>query len=347
MAGQTTTTLPQRQLRNGLAVTEIGFGTAPIGGFRYQLSDTTAVDAMEALWQAGGRNYDSSPYYGYGRGEMRLGQFLRAAERPGVVVSTKIGRVMRRIRPEDDRAALRPNGLEFWPEFDYSYDGAMRSLEQSYLRLGVPKIDIVLIHDVDIWTHGSLDAASRRFDEAMNGAYRALAELRRSGDIKAIGAGINEQAWCRRFIEAGDFDCMMLAGRYTLIDHQPEVSELFDLCREKQVGILLAGTFNSGILASGAGPEATFDYKPAPDTIQDKVRRVQEVCRRHNVGLPAAAIQFVLAEPVIKSAVLGAIHPDEVKANVASYRTPIPGAFWTELKDRGLLAGNLPVPAGA
>jgi D-threo-aldose 1-dehydrogenase len=342
-----TPALAMRRLRTSVEVTEIGFGTAPIGGFRAHVPEADAQGAMDALWRAGGRYWDTSPYYGYGRSELRIGGFLRSAERPGIVLSTKIGRWMRRIQPGDDRSTLRPNGLEFWPVFDYSYDGAMRSLEQSFLRLGVPRIDIALIHDVDVWTHGSQDAAQRMFDTAMNGAYRALDELRRAGDIRAIGAGINEAAWCRKFIETGDFDCMMLAGRYTLIDHAPEVRDLFALCRARNVGILLAGVFNSGILATGSRADATFDYKPASAEVQARVQRVEAVCRRHNASLSAAAIQFALAEPVIKSAVLGAVRAAEVEANIAAYRAPIPPGFWAELKDSGLLARELPVPGGS
>lgn len=342
----TDATLPTRRLeRSGLEVTEIGFGSAPIGASRTWVSDEDSSNAMNAAWQAGVRYYDTSPFYGYGRGELRIGGFLRTVDREKAVLSTKIGRWMRPIRSGDDISNLRPFALKFMPVFDYTYEGTMRALEQSWVRLGLPRIDIVFIHDIDVWTHGSEDTTKRLFDIAMNGAYRALDELRRNGDIKAIGAGVNQQEWSRRFVEAGEFDCMMLAGRYTLIDHEPEVLDYFELCKRKGVGILLAGVFNSGILATGSTPAATFDYAPAKEKVHAKVRKVEAVCRRHGVSLPGAAMKFALAQPVVKSAVLGAVKGAEVATNMAALRAPIPKAFWDELKSENLLAANLPVPS--
>ena len=197
--------------RSELELTEFGFGSAPIGNFRFNISDEDAYGAMSAAWEGGCRYFDTSPFYGYGRSELRVGQFLRNRIDESYVLSTKIGRWMRPLRASDNISNLRKGGLPFIPNFDPSYDGTMRSLEQSFLRLGLNHIDIVFIHDIDAFSHGSDAVAEPLFELAMTGAYRALTELRRSGEIKAIGAGINETSWCRRFVEAGEFDCMMLA----------------------------------------------------------------------------------------------------------------------------------------
>ena len=340
--------LPTRRIIGaGLEVSEIGFGGAPIGNFRFNASDDEAQGAMAALWDGGGRYYDTSPFYGYGRSELRVGRFLRGVDAHRYVLSTKVGRWMRPLRAGDDTSTLRAGGLPFFPTFDPSYDGAMRSLEQSYLRLGLKRIDIALIHDVDAFTHGSDAAAERYFDLAMNGAYRALTELRRSGEVIAIGAGINETRWCRRFVEAGDFDCMMLAGQYTLLEHSAETLAFFEICRQKQVGLLLAGVFNSGLLAGGAKSGATFHYNPPSPAILERVARIEKICQAHGVSLNAAAIQFVLAEPLVKSAVLGATHAGEVRSNLAACRLDLPSRFWADLKGAGLLPAALPVPPAA
>ena len=327
-----------------LDVTEIGFGSAPIGNFRFNASDDDAHAAMTALWDAGGRLYDTSPFYGYGRAELRIGRFLRGVDPGAYALSTKVGRWMRPLRPGDDTSGMRRGGLPFFPTYDLSYEGTMRSLEQSYLRLGVDRIDIALIHDVDAYTHGSDAAAAPLFDAAMEGAYRALDELRRAGQVRAIGAGINDTRWCARFVEAGDFDCMMLAGQYTLLEHSAETQALLRRCGEKGMSVLMAGVFNSGILAGGSQSGATFHYQVPAPAILERVRRIEAVASAYGVPLAAAAIQFVLAHPVVASAVLGATRASEVEANIRAYRHAIPAAFWAELTDAGIIAGGLPVP---
>lgn len=340
--------LPARPIgKAGLAVTEIGFGGAPIGNFRFQISDGDAHAAMDALWQGGGRLYDTSPYYGYGRSELRVGRFLQSVPASDYVLSTKIGRVMRPLRASDDTSGLRVGGLPMFPQFDYSYDGVMRSLEHSYLRMGVGRIDIALIHDVDAFTHGSDAAAEPYFKAAMEGAYKALDELRRSGDLKAIGAGINDTRWCRRFVEGGDFDCIMMAGQYTLLTQSAETLDFIELCRKRDVGLLLAAVFNSGLLVLGSKSQATYNYNPPPADVMARLARIEEIAAAHRVALNAAAIQFVLAEPVVRSAVLGATRAQEVEANLTAYRTPIPAAFWADLKGARLLAPNVPIPRSA
>ncbi|MFN0164600.1 MAG: aldo/keto reductase [Burkholderiales bacterium] len=331
----------------GLEVTEIGFGSAPIGNFRYNTTDVDAQAAQAALWAGGGRLYDTSPFYGYGRAEQRVGRFLQSVDAREYVLSTKVGRWMRPLRATDDTTGMRRGGLPFFPTFDVSYDGAMRSLEHSFLRLGLDRIDIVLIHDVDAFTHGSDAAAAPLFDAAMEGAYRALDELRRNGQVRAIGAGINDTRWCRRFVEAGNFDCMMLAGQYTLLNHPQEALDFIDLCRSKNVKLMLAAVFNSGLLAAGSASGALFNYGPVPAEVMERLRRIEAVAAAHGVPLNAAAIQFVLANPVVASAVLGATSAAEVAGNLSAYRQQIPAAFWSDLRNAGLIDRSVPLPGGA
>ena len=226
-------------------------------------------------------------------------------------------------------------GYSHAPRFDYSYDGAMRSIEHSLLRTGLDRLDIVLIHDCDVWTHGKEEAPAR-FKEAMEGCYRALDKLRNEKVIKAIGFGINEADTCVKFAKAGDFDVAMMAGRYTLID-QTGLAEFLPLALEKNMGVMLAGVFNSGILATGSVAHAKFDYADAPKAVVDKVKAIEAICRKHKVTLRQAAIQFAFAHPAVVSVVLGAIKPEEVKANVHDASVEIPAGLWSDLKSAKLL----------
>lgn len=342
-------TLAKRRLgRSTLDVTEIGFGSAPLGDLYTKLDDATAIATVSEALARGITLFDSSPHYGNGLAEHRCGTALRRVPRDSFVLSTKVGRWM------NPRGAKRgPNGGTASPgfaggfphaaSFDYSYDGAMRSFEQSMLRLGVDAIDIVLIHDVDVWTHGR-DNIEQRFREAMEGAYRALAQLRSEGVVKAIGVGLNEADMCARFARAGDFDTMLLAGRYSLLE-QPALDAFLPLALEKKIGVMLGGVFNSGILATGPVAGARYNYRIAPPDIVARVERIEKVCRAHGVALADAALKFPLGHPAVSSIVLGAVVPEEVQRNVISLAATIPAALWRDLKGEGLLAGNVPVPA--
>ena len=345
---KTADNMPTRSIgATDLQVTEIGFGAAPIGNFRFNTTDEQAHEAMAALWAGGGRLYDTSPFYGYGRSELRVGRFLRTVPAQDYVLSTKVGRWMRPLRAGDDTSGMRKGGLPFFPTFDVSYDGAMRSLEHSFIRMGVDRIDIVLIHDVDAFTHGSDAAAQPLFEQAMEGAYKALESLRRSGEIRAIGAGINDTRWCRRFVEAGDFDCMMLAGQYTLLEHSDETLDFIDLCQRRKVSLLLAGVFNSGLLAGGSHSNARFHYREPSAEVLARVARIEAIAAEYGTSLIAAAIQFALACPVAASAVLGATCAGEVQANLQEYRRPVPAEFWSALRKQGLLSASVPVPGAS
>ena len=339
---------PQSRRRLGqsaLEVTALGFGAAPIGGFRAAQSEPEAVAVVEEAWAQGVRLFDTSPFYGYGRSELCVGAALRDKPRQDFVLSTKIGRVMRPLRPGDaEPAGMRRGGLPgFVPDFDYSYDGVMRSVEQSCLRLGLSRLDVLLVHDVDFWTIGDRDLLEARFRMVMDSGYRALDELRRAGVIGAIGCGLNETEMCLRFTRAGDFDCMLLAGRYTLLE-QGALDTLFPACIERGMSIILGGPFNSGILAGPVRDGAWYDYAPAPQALIDRARRIEAVCQRHGVELPAAALHFPLAHPVIASIIPGALAPAEVAQNAARLRHPIPAALWDELRHEGLIAPAAPTP---
>jgi D-threo-aldose 1-dehydrogenase len=332
--------------RNGteLSFSTMGLGTVPIGELYEVIDETTAIATVEQAYHSGIRLFDTSPHYGNGIAEARLGAGLRGAPRAGLVVSTKIGRVMDPLGkpPERNKDVISPGfvgGYRHAPHFDYSYDGTMRSVEQSLLRTGLSRLDVVLIHDCDVWTHGQ--DAGRRFAEAMDGAYRALDKLRSDKTVAAIGFGINEADTCVKFARAGDFDLAMMAGRYTLLD-QSGVGEFMPLAVEKKMGVMLAGVFNSGILATGAVPGAKFEYGAAPPGILERVRRIEEICARRGTSIRRAAMQFPMAHPAVVSIVLGAARPGEVEANVADVEAPIPAALWSDLKAAGLLSEDMP-----
>jgi D-threo-aldose 1-dehydrogenase len=338
---------PTERRRLGSApveVTSLGLGCGPLGGFRRSIPEDEALGIVRTAYDAGARLFDTSPLYGYGRSELRLGQVLRQLPRESFVVSTKVGRWLTPRQLGRSYEGLRAGGLDFAPTYDLSYDGAMRALEQSHCRLGLASIDIVLIHDVDLYTHGP-ERFEQHYREAVEGAYPALDELRRAGVIKAVGIGVNDVEPCLRFARDTDLDCMLLAGRYTLLE-QGAIEALLPLCTEKRIGIVVGGPFNSGILAQGAIEGATYNSRPAPPAVLERVRRIEAVCGRHGVSLAAAALQFPLAHPAISSIIPGALSADEAAANATALALAIPAAFWAELQDEGLLHPAAPVPGG-
>ena len=338
--------LPKRKIgKTKLEVTTLGLGGAPMGGFRATISDAEAAALVETAWQDGVRYYDTSPFYGYGRSELRMGAGLREKPRDEFVLSTKIGRIMHAMKPGERKATdFRENGLPgFAPEFDYTYDGVMRSLEHSHLRLGMAKIDIALIHDVDFWTIKDREILNHRFKTVMDSGYRALDELRKAGVIGAIGVGINESDTSLRFIQAGDFDCMLLAGRYTLLE-QGGLAEFLPECIKRNVSVILGGPYNSGILTGGVKTGATHDYVPAAAALVEKAQKIEAVCKRHGVELGAAAMQFPLFHPAVASVIPGALAVREVKENVARIGARIPSDLWSELKREKLLDPASPTP---
>ncbi len=333
-----------RAAKERLSLSLLGFGGAPLGNLYAAVSEDAAEATLAAAWDAGIRMFDSSPFYGLGLSEERFGRGLSRRPRDAYVLSTKIGRVLSDCAPGEvpQTAFVEPAQRTF--RFDYSYDGVMRSHEDSLKRLKVDRIDILLVHDIDVWTHGSQDEADRRIKEFFDlGGYRALDELRAAGAVKAIGAGVNEWEVCETLLGLGDFDCFLLAGRYTLLE-QEALDSFLPLCEKRDVGIILGGPFNSGILATGAIPGALFDYRPAPSPIMARVARLDAICASYDVKLIAAALQFVLAHPSVKTVIPGANAPKQVDANVALLDAKIPPAFWADLKSQALIRPDAPVP---
>jgi D-threo-aldose 1-dehydrogenase len=328
-----------------LEVTELGLGGAPMGGFRATISDAEAMTLTDAAYEGGVRYFDTSPFYGYGRSELRIGAALREKPRHEYVLSTKVGRVMRAMRPgEKPPADFRENGLPgFAPAFDYTYDGVMRSLEHSHLRLGLARIDIALIHDVDFWTIKDRAVLEERFKRVMDSGFKALDELRKAGVIGAIGVGINEADTSLRFIQAGNFDCMLLAGRYTLLE-QGGLQAFLPECVRRNVSVILGGPYNSGILTGGVKPGATHDYVAAPTHLIEKAQKIEAACQRHGVELGAAALQFPLFHPAVCSVIPGALSAPEVKQNIGRLSAKIPVELWSELKRERLLDPSAPTP---
>jgi D-threo-aldose 1-dehydrogenase len=317
--------------RRDLFVSALGVGTAPFGSMPD--SDEAIRGAFDTLYAAGLRYFDTAPFYGTGLAERRLGACMRHVERPSLVVSTKVGRLLMPV------GAPVSGSKAFEVQYDYSYDGTMRSIEHSMQRLGTNSLDIVLIHDVNRRWQG--DLVEQRYKEAMAGAHKALSELRDAGAIKAFGVGVNDWSILLRFAADGDFDCFMLAGRYTLLDHTALDTFMPD-CQRRGISVLMAAPFNSGILATGARDGATFFYVEADAGIKDRTRRIEAVCERHGVALAAAALQFPLHHPAVASVVTGMRSAGEATANLAHCRAPIPQAFWDELKMLDLMDRNAP-----
>jgi D-threo-aldose 1-dehydrogenase len=294
------------------------FGGAPIGGLYSPVTDQAAAGTLAAAWAAGIRAFDTAPHYGAGLSERRIGEFLTGRPRDEFTVSTKVGR---RLVPANGDVH-GDEGFHGTPPLsrvrDYSRDGVRRSLEESLGRLGLDRVDIALIHDPD-------DFMGQAADEA----YPALAGLRAQGTVRAVGAGMNSAAALAWLVERCDLDCVLVAGRYTLLD-QSAAEVLFPLCLRRGVAVLAGGVFNSGILTR-PDDGATYDYAPASSAVLERARRMRDACAQHGVPLPAAALQFTLHHPAITAAVVGARTAEEITVDVSYLETHIPGALWAEL----------------
>jgi len=317
--------------KTALQVTRMGMGGAALGGLYHEVSDADATAAVGAAVALGVNHFDTAPLYGHGLSERRMGEELRKVPRESFVLSTKVGRVLVPAKGKVESFWF-DHPAPFEPVFDFSYDGVMRSFEDSLKRLGLERVDILYIHDPD-----------DNYDEALLGAYPALARLRSEGVVSAIGAGMNQAEMLARFAREGDFDCFLLAGRYTLID-QSGLAELLPLCERKKISIVVGGPYNSGILAGGALSGSKFDYKSAAPEVVAKVHRVQGVALRHGISLKAAALQFPLAHPAVVSVIPGARSATEVEENFRLMAVEIPGDFWQELRAERLLPEEAPVP---
>lgn len=328
--------------RVNLDVTAFAFGTAPIGNIFREIDEVTAAEMVDQAWDAGVRFFDTAPMYGHGLSELRTGQALRWRPRDEFVLATKVGRRLKPARRGSIDFAPWVNAAPFAMEFDYSYDGTMRAFEDSLQRLALEHVDIVFIHDIDVFTRGA--EQPEVFRQAMDGSWRALERLRTEGAVKAIGVGVNEWEVCLEALKQRDFDAFLLAGRYTLLE-QDALDAFLPLCEERGAAVLVGGGFNSGILATGATPGAKYNYAPAPAAILEKVAKIEAVCADHGVPLPAAALQFVVAHPAIPSFCAGTRTVAQLEQNLAWFSHPIPPDFWTDLKHQGLLREDAPVPA--
>ena len=351
----------------------LGLGTVPIGGLYEPVTDDDAYRLVRRSYELGIRLFDTAPQYGSGLAETRLGQVLPEFDRDSMVVATKVGRLLRpitfaaktrRVLAESLRSgdvkriagdaakitrrlARGRSGVDVQlgypfdqgqaamePYYDFSYDGVMRSFEESLGRLRIDRVDMLYIHDPD-----------HHHDEALEGAFKALDRLRSDKVVGAIGVGMNQTAMLARFAREAPFDCFLAAGRYTLLD-QEALDELIPECERRGISLIVGGVYNSGILANPTAG-ATFNYTRAPQEVLDKAQRIQAVCARHGVPLMAAAIQFPLRNPVVAAVLTGVRSVAEIEQNVEMFRTPIPDAMWDELRSERLIPAETPTLAAA
>jgi D-threo-aldose 1-dehydrogenase len=332
---------PTTHARTGLTFTALSYGGAPIGNYNGAFDDGTATDMVTQAWEQGVRYFDTAPGYGNGLSEYRLAHALRRYERSDFVLSTKVGRV---VTPQLDAPSVNGQYRDIPPfaaTYDYSYDGVMRAVEQSMQRMLTDRFDALYIHDCDRYTHGG--AAREYFRQAVVSAFPALESLRDQKVVKAIGFGINETDLMVEAVNTTDVDICLLAGRYTLLEQEP-LDDLLPLCEERGVGIVLGGVYNSGILAKGPTPGVRFNYAQASEEVVAHVSRLQDVCERHGVALPAVALQFAYAHPVVVSACIGARDHQQQLRNAEFFETTIPEAVWDELRAERLIREDAPTP---
>jgi D-threo-aldose 1-dehydrogenase len=323
---------------HGLRLPRIGLGTASLGNFLGAISDEQAIDTVRRAHDVGIRYVDTAPLYGHGLAERRIGAALREEPRTDLVISSKVGRLLRADAPRDESQYV--DGEPFYtdvpatgPVWDFSYDGVRTSLEESLDRLGLDSVDILHLHDPD-----------DHYEEASTTAYAALRDLRSEGTVKAIGAGMNRTTVLTTLVENCDLDLVLLAGRYTLLD-QSAMSDLLPACHRHGTKVVAGGVFNSGILLEPS-PRARYDYVPAPAEIVEKAQRIKAVCDRHTVPLAAAAIQFPFAHPQVASVLIGARSVDELAMDLNLLQVTIPDTLWHDLRSNGLLPDDVPVPSG-
>jgi D-threo-aldose 1-dehydrogenase len=343
--GRVITPLPTRSIgKTTLSVTELGFGAASLGNLYQIVSDSDARETIGAAIEAGITYFDTAPYYGFGLSERRVGDALR--EHSGIVLSTKVGRLLK--ASPDVRGYAERHGfcspMPFEPEFDYSFDGVMTSWETSKQRLGLAHVDMLYVHDIGRLTHG--ERHEMTFHQLTDGGgFCALEQLRNTGEILGFGIGVNETAICLEAMRHAHLDVILLAGRYTLLE-QNALDALLPACERAGTSIVVGGPYNSGILATGTrqGGVLHYDYAIAPQTVVDRVRRLEAHCEQHNVPLAAAALQFPLGHPQVASVIPGLGSPRHIQRTLALYRTNIPDALWHALKKDGLLHAGAPVP---
>lgn len=322
--------------RTGLEVTELGLGCATLGGSRIAVARQAAEEIVAAAWAAGVRYIDTAPFYGVGQAERAVGDAMRDHPRDEWVLSTKVGRLLR-PNPGGVFSDGRTHPLPFDPVYDYSYDGIMRSFEDSLQRLGLARIDILYVHDIGRYQHG--DAHPAHMKTLRDSGYRALRQLRDGGAVAAIGIGVNEREVLLEAMEWGAWDAFLLAGRYTLLEQAP-LDDLLPKCLAAGTSIVVGGPLNSGILAG----RDTWNYAPAPPEVMARVKAIAAICDSHRVPLPAAALQFPLAHPAVAAIIPGPRNAAEFTQNLGLLNHKIPAALWRDLRQAGLLHPKAPVP---
>lgn len=329
--------------KTGLAVTEFSFGTAPLGGLYRACPRDVAMATLHAAWDEGLRYFDTAPWYGFGLAERYTGDFLRDKPSGGYALSTKVGRVM--IPVPDDKVPSYGfvDPLPFDARYDYSYDGIMRCVELSYARLGLNRIDILYVHDIGVYTHGA-ERNAVYLRQLLDSGVKALDELKSSGVISAFGLGVNEVPVCLDVMRHADLDCILLAGRYTLLDRSA-VAELLPLCVEKGTSLVVGGVFNSGILATGPVEGAHFDYMPATPDIAAKVGAMMAIAEEKGVPLAAPALLFPLEHPAVASVLLGTARPESLRRNMALARMDLPKDIYPAFEPYTLVAPELGLDA--
>lgn len=331
--------------RTNVRVTCLGCGGGTLGDLWEVIPETQADATLAAAWDAGIRYFDTAPFYGHGKSEHRVGRSLRARPRDAFVLSTKVGRVYYRPEsPDRYEPGLWAGGLPFNFRVDYTRVGLLRSYEDSLMRLGLARVDALLVHDLDLLFHQTEERFGKHLEDLdAGGGFAALRELRERGEIGAIGVGINEVGMIPRFLERFDPDFFLVAIPYTLLS-QAALDRELPMCVERGVGIVIGAPFASGILARGASSGATYAYAPPAPEVVEKTRGIEAVCSRHGVPLGAAAIQFPLAHPAVAAVIPGPNAPEQVRRNLEWMRAPIPPDFWGELKAEGLLRPDAPTP---
>jgi D-threo-aldose 1-dehydrogenase len=329
--------IASRRWRAGTPLTELSLGCSQLGNLQHAIDDDTAIATVDAAWDEGVRYFDTAPHYGLGLSERRLGAALANRPRANFVVSTKVGRLLEPLpvaRGQDPEGfAVAATHRRVW---DFSRDGVRRSLEESLQRLGLDRVDIAYLHDPD-----------DHLEQALAAGYPALEELRDEGVVAAIGAGMNQTPALTELARNTDVDLVMLAGRYTLLE-QGALDDLLPVCERRGVGVVVAGVFNSGVLALREPPEgATYDYARAPADALHRARRIAEVCERHGTTLPEAAIAFPLGHPAVVSVCVGARSPEQVRRNARLLGTAIAHDLWDELREKDLLHPEAPVPSAS
>lgn len=332
--------------RTGLVVSALGYGAAPLGNLYRQIDDQTARDALSAAFDAGVNYVDTAPYYGFGLSERRIGEALRG--RPDIVVSTKVGRLLEpdvSVRGADERNGFH-SPMPFRPVYDYSHDAILRSHDDSLQRMGLAKVGLLFIHDIGVRAHG--EAAAFHLESlTVGGGLRALERLRSEGVIAGFGVGVNEVDICHEVMDHAELDVLLLGGRYSLLE-QGAMDTLFPRCLETGTSVIVGGPYNSGILATGvrSGGSIHYDYAAPPAEILARVAAMEGVCDLHGIDLPAAALQFTLAHPAVSCVIPGIDSAHRVGQTLTALGAPIGTAFWQDLKGRGLLRRDAPVPGG-